>query len=267
MTFTPGLRRHLLLCLLLLATETLAAPSATRIITVFEPPASEIDSDGNVTGYATELVRALQQQLGDTSRIEVMPEARALLTAAHYPHVLLFGFSRTPEREAQFHWVMPLLSKRWLFYVRQSDPLRSATLEQMKKLESIGVVQGDVRGQWLQARRFTNLQYSGSHLQNLQRLQAGRLRAIAYESQGMQVLQQDNGIAATEFRALLEFNSAEVWLLMSKSTPAAEVARWQQAAAQLRASGQPLRTAEKWQQKLLRRNIPTTIRADGLLMF
>ena len=82
---------------------------AQRIITVVEPPASYDNEHGLAGGYATELVRALQQQVGDHSVIEVMPESRALLTAQQQANVLLFGFSRIASREQAFHWVMPLL--------------------------------------------------------------------------------------------------------------------------------------------------------------
>ncbi len=257
-----------LLLLMLGLPPALALESAAlRIITVEEPPASYVNEHGLVGGYATELVRALQQQLGDHSVIEVMPESRALLTAQQQANVLLFGFSRIASREQAFHWVMPLLHKRWIVYVRQSDPLQVASLQDLHALESIGVVQGDVRGEWLQALRFTNLQRSSSHLQNLHRLQAGRLRAIAYESQGMQMLIQDSGMNMADFRPLLEFNRSEVWLMMSRLTTPSEVARWQRAAAQLQASGQQRHIAEKWQQLLLRRQIVTHIGNDGLLQF
>ena len=189
-----------MLCLL-----PVLAAEPVRIITVIEPPASYVNAQGMVSGYATELVRALQQQLKDHSLIEVMPESRALLTAQQQANVLLFGFSRIASREKAFHWVMPLLHKRWIFYVRHSDPLQAASLQDLYALESIGVVQGDVRSEWLQALRFTNLQRSSSHLQNLHRLQAGRLRAIDHELQGMQALQAmaDVQQALIEQRTLL----------------------------------------------------------------
>lgn len=259
--------RYLLPLWLTLCLLPLWAAEPVRIITVIEPPASYVNEHGLVGGYATELVRALQQQLNDHSLIEVMPESRALLTAQQQANVLLFGFSRIASREKAFHWVMPLLHKRWIVYVRQSDPLQVASLQDLYALESIGVVQGDVRGEWLQAQRFTNLQRSSSHLQNLRRLQAGRLRAIAYESQGMQMLIQDSGMDTADFRPLLEFNQSEVWLTMSRLTAQTEVARWQRAAAQLKASGQQRQIAEKWQQLLLRRQIVTHINSDGLLQF
>jgi polar amino acid transport system substrate-binding protein len=209
-----------------------------QIMTVIEPPASYIDSHGELSGYATELVRALQKQVMDNSEIQIMPESRALLSASRQPNVLLFGFSRTQDREQKYHWIMPLLRKRWVLYVHKNNPLKINNLDELRNLESIGVVRGDVREEWLTAQGFTNLHSSASHAQNLARLRSGRLTAVAYEPQGLQYLLKETGHQLDEFKPVFHFHSSEVWLLMSRQTHSNEVLRWQMAAEQLKLSGQ-----------------------------
>ncbi|MFN6972056.1 MAG: substrate-binding periplasmic protein [Rheinheimera sp.] len=221
-----------------------------QILTVIEPPASFMDSHGKLTGYATELVQALQTEVNNHSEIQIMPESRVLLTAARQPNVLLFGFSRTVDREAKYHWIMPLLRKRWIIYVHKNNPLQVSNIDDLRNIESIGVVRGDVREEWLSAQGFTNLHSSASHAQNLARLRSGRLQAIAYEPQGMQYLLKETGYPVDEFRPLLHFHSSEVWLLMSRQTSAGEVQRWQQGAEQLKLSGKQQQIAQSWQQRL-----------------
>lgn len=221
------------------------------LITVIEPPASFINSHGEPSGYATELVQALQKQAHDDSNIHIMPESRALLTAERQPNVMLFGFSRTPERESKYHWIMPLLKKRWVIYARRDSTIKINSLNDLRSLNSIGVVRGDVREEWLQQQGFSNLHSSDSHAQNLARLQSGRLEVIAYEPQGIQYLLKETGLIASDFKEVYQFHSSEVWLLMSRTTPMSEVSRWQMAAEQLKLSGKPKAIAHNWQQRLL----------------
>ena len=236
-----------------------------QILTVIEPPASYLNSHGELSGYATELVQALQKQLQNRSDIQIMPESRVLLTAARQPNVLLFGFSRTQDREQKYHWIMPLLRKRWVVYVHKDSPLQINNLDELRNLESIGVVRGDVREEWLTAQGFTNLHSSASHAQNLARLRSGRLTAIAYEPQGMQYLLKETGHQPDEFKPVLHFHSSEVWLLMSHHTHSSEVQRWQTAAEQLKSSGRQLKIAKHWQQRLWQtEQIQSTVQQDLL---
>ncbi len=243
----------------------LAAEPILQIITVIEPPSSYLDSHGQLTGYATEQVRALQRQLQDRTQIQLMPESRALLTANRQPGVLLYGFSRTIDREPDYHWIMPLARKSWILYQRSTDPNPVRSLDEARALSSIGVVRGDIREEWLLAQGFTNLQASASHAQNLARLHSGRLDAIAFEPQGMQYLTREAGQSLSVYRPSLRFHSSEVWLLMSRQTPAAEVARWQQAAEQLQQNGTLATIASQWQLRL-RHNEQIQCRLEGQLL-
>jgi polar amino acid transport system substrate-binding protein len=164
---------------------------------------------------------------------------------------LLYGFSRTNDRENDYHWIMPLARKKWVLYMRSDDPQQLNNINDARALETIGVVRGDVREEWLRAQGFTNLQSSSSHVQNLARLTSRRLNAIAFEPQGMQYLMRESGVLAEDYRAALHFFDTEVWLLMSRQSAASEVARWQQAAQQLQQSGQLEHIAKSWQQRLL----------------
>jgi len=238
-----------------------------QIITVIEPPASYLDSHGELSGYATEQVRALQNLVQDHSPIHIMPESRALLMASRQPNLLLYGFSRTPDREQKYHWIMPLLRKNWVIYVDKDSPLQINSLDELRNLESIGVVRGDVREEWLKAQGFTNLYSSSSHAQNLARLRSGRLTAIAYEPQGMQYLLKETGQSPDEFRPLFDFHSSEVWLLMSRPTKSSEVQRWQSAAEQFKASGQQLAISQRWQQRLRQTEQIQSQVQHGLLQF
>ena len=239
-----------------------------RIITVVEPPASYLDSHGQLTGFSVEVVQAIQRSLDDKTVIEVMPEARAIHIARTEPNVILFSFSRTPKREDEFYWLGQLSVKAWSVYALSSNPVQIESLEQLHKVQAIGVVRGDIREEWLLEQGFDNLHPSVNHQQNIHRLRSGRLDLIAYESQGIQHLLWEEGLETTDVKSVYKLKTSEVYLLMSKSgTDLKLMQSWKTAAEKLRRSGQQQFIAEKWQMILKHYHNINTGAVEGILYF
>lgn len=259
---------HLIwLTLLLVPLPGHAEQAAWRIITVEEPPASFPLADGQLDGFVVDLVKALQRQLNDPSPIELMPEGRAMLTAQQDHNTLLFSFSRTAEREAQYHWILPVLRKRWQIYQPARSRLKLRSLADLRKLDAIGVVRGDVRETYLLQQGLTNLVAVNNHQQNLQMLQTGRVDAIAGDSLELayQIRQNHSQTAAPTLA--LTLRSSDVYLIMPKSADAGLVARWQQAAQALQHSGELEMIAVQWQQRI-QQELHISVQRDGhLLLF
>ncbi|EGM78951.1 periplasmic component of amino acid ABC-type transporter/signal transduction system [Rheinheimera sp. A13L] len=241
---------------------------ALRIITVVEPPASYLDSHGQLTGFSVEVVQAIQRSLNDKTKIEVMPEARAIHIARTQPNVLLFSFSKTEQREQEFYWIGQLVVKSWSAYALSSNSVQIKTLDQLRKVKAIGVVRGDIREEWLLEQDFNNLHPSVNHQQNIQRLRSGRLDLIAYESQGIQHLLWEEGLNADDIKAVYTLRTSEVYLLMSKSgTDPKLMQSWTLAAEKFRKNGQQQFIAEKWQLILKQYHNINTEARDGILYF
>ncbi len=258
--------RWLSLVLLLTSLSGRCVDAPWRIITVEEPPASFPLADGQLDGFVVDLVKALQRQLQDDSPIELMPEGRAMLTAQQQHNTLLFSFSRTAERETQFHWVLPVLRKRWQIYLPAKSRLLLRSLTDLRKLNAIGVVRGDVREQYLIQQGLTNLVAVNSHQQNLQMLQSGRVDAIAGDSLEL-AYQLRQSHQAAPIKLALTLRSSDVYLIMPKDADAGLVKRWQQAAKTLQQSGELEQIAVSWQQRI-QQELQITVQRDGhLLLF
>lgn len=239
-----------------------------RIITIVEPPASYLDSHGQLTGFSVEVVQAIQRSLNDKTVIEVLPEARAMHIARTEPNVLLFSFSRTAKREDQFHWISQMSVKTWSVYALSSNPVQIRTLEELRKVNAIGVVRGDIREEWLTEQGFSNLHPSVNHQQNIQRLRSGRLDLIAYESQGIQHLLWEEGLQTSDVKSVYNLKTSDVYLLMSKSgTDPKLVQSWKTASEKFRRSGQQQFIAEKWQMILRHHHNINTEAVEGILHF
>lgn len=239
-----------------------------RIITVVEPPAAYLDSHGKLTGFSVEVVQAIQRSLNDKTVIEVLPEARAIHIARTEPNVILFSFSRTAKREHEFHWLGQLSVKAWSVYALSSNPVQIQSLEELRKVKTIGVVRGDIREEWLLEQGFSNLHPSVNHQQNIHRLRSGRLDLIAYESQGIQHLLWEEGLQTSDVKSVFNLKTSDVYLLMSKSgTDPKLMQSWKTAAEKFRRSGQQQFIAEKWQMILRHYHGVETQTQNGVMIF
>lgn len=259
--------RWLWLLYVLATSPSWAAESPLRIITVDEPPASFIGPGGQPDGFVVDVVQALQAELKDQSPLEIMPEGRAMLTAQQENNVLLFSFSRTAEREHLYHWVLPVLQKRWQVYVPAQSQLQLKSLPDLRKLNAIGVVRGDVRESYLVQLGFTNLVAVTGHQQNLQMLHNGRVQAIVADSLELAyaLRQQTEQKAAPKLAMTLR--SSNVYLIMPKAADPQLLQRWQQAAKILQQRGELEQIALLWQQRI-QQDLQINVQRDGhLLLF
>lgn len=231
------------------AAQHAAARPPVRLITVDEPPASYKNQHGALDGYAVAVVKALQRELADQQPIELMPEGRALLTAQQDPNVLLFSFSRTPARERLYHWLLPVLQKRWQIVQRVGERTVS-NLTTLCQLAAVAVVRGDVRESYLRDRHCRNLVAVGTPQQALAMLQAGRVQALALDSVALAYLLRQQKSAGPAVRVSWTFHQSDVYLIMPQQASAALVARWQLAVTSLVRSGELSRLAADWQQQL-----------------
>lgn len=252
---------------LLVASPCAVADERLRIITVEEPPASFMLPGGQMDGFVVDVVKALQRQLNDQNPLELMPEGRAMLTAQQESNVLLFSFSRTPEREAAFHWLLPVLTKRWQIYLPHQSTLQLKNLADLRQLSSIGVVRGDVRESYLIQLGFTNLVAVTSHQQNLQMLHTGRVQAIIADSLELAYLLRQHTEQHTAPKLSMTLRSSHVYLVMPKTADPDLVAHWQQAAKVLQQRGELEQIAVQWQQRI-QQELSINVQRDGhLLLF
>ncbi|MCU4674953.1 transporter substrate-binding domain-containing protein [Catenovulum sp. 2E275] len=257
---------RLSLLIAVLGIHSVSANQELQILTVNEPPANYLDEDGELTGYVTDIVKALQTEMGDNTQIKLVPEARAIYIGYKQANVMMYSFSRIPEREADFHWVMPVMKKTWSMVFLAETPVKNKSLESLKSLPGIGVVRGDVRENWLILRGFDNLKPVTTHEQNFKRLLANRVQAIAYEqcaiNQVAESLEVDSGL----FKSF-PFHQSILYLIMSKpGTDPELLAKWSHAVSRLQVSGKLDQITHKWKHYLEQNLSILSQVEDGILV-
>jgi len=83
-------------------------PVQLDVLTDLYPPYSYRGDSGALTGISVSKVTSLLDSIGVSYQIIVMPWSRALQRVQTTPNSLIFSLNRTPDREDQFEWLIPL---------------------------------------------------------------------------------------------------------------------------------------------------------------
>lgn len=236
------------------APEVLPEEAPVRILAVEEPPASYLDDKGQPAGFAVDVVQEIQRRLGTRAPITVEPETRVYETGLRQPNVVLLSFSRQPEREESFYWLQRIIRKPWNFYARSDDTRRIESLDDVRALERVAVIAGDVRARWLQREGLTNLLPAQTHEQAIRLLLAKRVDVVFSEPQGIAWFCRAAACGEQPPRVVWTPRVSEVYIMLSKRGTSPELARrWQDAAAAVRQDGTLDAIGQRWAYTLSRR--------------
>lgn len=196
------------------------ALATERLVLVTEeyPPYNMSDAKGHVVGVATDIVRALLEAAGYQHELAVYPWARAIAMARNQLNTCVYSMSRTPEREALYKWIGPLVFNDWTLFAR-SGTSRPGHMEELLNMR-IGSYQGDAIVSWLQTRGY-QVDVAPSDDANPRKLLAGRIDFWATGRLiGQYRLQQQN---ITGIEPVLSFNRSEMYLACNRQLPDEQV--------------------------------------------
>lgn len=113
-----------------------ARATTINVVTEVFPDFQYVDENGNLLGFAAELVR---QVLDDTKidyDISVQNWSVAYNAALRTPNTCLFSVARLPTRENQFLWAFPVGEFTTSFYGLKSSGIKLDKLEDAKKYKT-----------------------------------------------------------------------------------------------------------------------------------
>ncbi|MES2128708.1 MAG: transporter substrate-binding domain-containing protein [Pseudomonadota bacterium] len=212
----------LCLCLAGAATCTVAAPRPFLAIFTEHTPPSSMTVNGQITGFATEKVRAVMARAGIDYRIDMLPWTRALALATSQPDTCLYSTTRTSERDKLFKWVGPTHENDWTMFARADRGIRLASLEDARKLR-IGAYNGDVRGETLQGEGFS-VDSVRDNFSNPRKLMAGRIDLWVTSLRVGKTISRELGWPQ-EIVPVLTFKRTELYLACHPSVSDALIAR------------------------------------------
>lgn len=245
-------RRHALAALL---TPWMAAAQAQRPLRVLteELPPYNFQEAGKLTGFSTDIVRAVLAEAQLEAQFELLPWARAYEMAQQLPDVLIYSIGRTPQRESLFKWVGALTSVEFYLFSHVRRPIQLASLDDARS-HRIATVNSDVGEQYLQRHGFSSakqLQPSVRYELNYEKLKRGRvdlwiMDALAARHVVRRAGDRPDEVLVKSLR--LQDLPSEWYLACSLSTSDAVVDRLREALGTVRREGRFEGIRNKWYQ-------------------
>lgn len=225
----------------------LAGPAMAELqLLTEEAPPTSFMQDGELRGMAVEIVQALIERTGDAAQMQILPWTRGYQLAQQRANTAIFSTVRTPEREAKFQWVGPILQGTTSFYSLKSRNLHFASLEEAAASGPLAVPKQWYTYETLSARGFKNLYGVSSSKSMVTMLKHGRVKLIATEDLTLKDELASGGLRPDQVQAHLPFMRSAYYIAFSRQTDAAVIARWQRALAEMRQDGSFAAIFRRW---------------------
>jgi len=220
-----------------------------RLLTEDAPPGNFIEN-GELKGYSIDIVNEILTRLNQDIKIEMLPWARAYKIALEQPDIALFATTRTESREHLFKWVGPLKQVKWILIAKKGNPVEINSLDDAKKVNSIGTYREDARDQFLRKQGFTNLVPVIKNSQNLRMLLNERIDLVIITDSGFVKQSENMGVPLDEFEVKYVIKTRELYIAFSIQTNDGIVRQWASVFDQLEKEGFVKRTVQKWSKGL-----------------
>ena len=198
------------------------------ILTENYPPYNYLDEETNeIKGISTEIVRKLLKRMNHPDNIKVYPWTRAYNLLKTKDNIILFSTSRTPLREDLFKWVGPIISYEVFFFAKKGSNIEINSLEDAKKVESIGTGNNTSGHIFLKKNGFENLDVVANANLNSRKLLAGRIDLwLSGDLSGIYRTKR-LGLDPDLLKPVYSLRTEDLYLAFSKSTPDSVINKWQ----------------------------------------
>jgi len=243
------MKRFCLAAILSLVVAAAAHAADLQIITEQAPPLNYTEDGtdtGKLAGQAVEIVQAVQKKIGDTTPIKVMPWARGYDLVQKEPGVMLFSTTRTEAREPLFKWVGPVATNEWVLVAEKGSPLKIGSLDDAKKVGTVGAYKNDSRELFLKEQGFTNIDSADDPDTILKKVVSGRNDLWLTDSQEYKVLAKKQNVDPAELAPLFSVKKTELYMAFSKATDDAVVQKWLKGYDEIKADGTLKQIEDKW---------------------
>lgn len=243
---------RLLLALFCLLLGAFARAEPYQILTEEWAPYNYKQGD-QLTGMATDIVRAIMTLTGDGFEILMVPSMRATHGLMNRPRTIMYSLFRTPEREALFKWVGPIAEESIYPYQLASTSTPVSSLEQLRHAPKLTTRHAGLIPQVLESRGFNNLEKSATSSQQLYRmLLAGRTSMIIGDTDaGVAYYSAQLGVAPGTLRRVpVALYRSSLYIAFSKDSDDERVAAWADALEQLRLSGELARIQQRYRRPM-----------------
>ncbi|MEP0354146.1 transporter substrate-binding domain-containing protein [Paraglaciecola sp.] len=204
-----------------------AVANSNRLLQYYE--------NGENKGPSIEILQAVLKEAQLDATVKFMPWVRAFSTAKNNPNTLIFSMIRTPEREADFHWIIQVSNLSRVFISLASKPENYVDTMQQAKHKLIATIVDSASYNELISHGF-------SEQENLYRVpdwevmvtlfESGKVDLIYAEPNSIKHILERRGKESVtlRYKAIESKKELTSYIAISKSTDIEIVKRLQQAA-------------------------------------
>ena len=152
------------------------------------PVFSEETQDGELRGYTVSLIRGVLSEAGLEDSIRPEPFARMLADLKKNPNQLGASVVRTPQRESQYHWIMPVTATPNQLYIKKESVFARSGVSSLNQLSSIAVMRDDYRHELLRQANVSGVLAVNSWEQAIGTLLRDRVEGVLFSSAGVRLV-------------------------------------------------------------------------------
>lgn len=153
-----------------------------KLITEVFSPYQFKNKNGNLSGISIDIVKAIQNKIGDTSKVKLYPWARGVKILDKKENTALFSMMRTKTRENKYKWVGPIDELEIVFFKKKGSNIPLKSVDDARKVGKIGVTRKVANHDILSAMKFKNLVvFGGSDDKNIRKLLKGKIDLWPYK--------------------------------------------------------------------------------------
>lgn len=225
------MRHRLLLALFMLLAITAPAAWAAQPLTVLADerrPYAWLEN-GVMQGICYEMVAATMKELQQVVPIEITSFNRGLHLAMNGHNTAFFSVTPTPERSQALKWVGPLVSSDVYIYRLKGAGPEVRTVEDLNKLEGIGVPFGMQQDLFLRRQGYRVIQFDNI-AKMLLGLKNGRVQVVAVGPLALAGGAREAGLDPNRFEQtpILLYRNP-LYIAFSKDVSDQTIQRWQKA--------------------------------------
>lgn len=229
------------LLLLALSGSTRSAERLTLVTTDFPPYSTQ--HQGQVSGVATDIVKATFQEAGLTlPEIHILPWARAYRTALLEKNTLIFSMAHSEERDKHFHWIGEVAPYQIdLYKLKSRTDIHIASLDSARHF-IVGGEFDDIKQAYLVKQGFVvgnNLKLVSADELNIRMLFAGRIDLLPFNALSLPIMLKKEGFKPQDVDPVLSLEdiSYPLYLAANRNTPESVVRKLTSALTKLHKTG------------------------------
>jgi len=199
-----------------------------------QAPPFNYKENGEIKGLAVEVLDALLLEMhsATTSKnVQVLPWARAFGNVQKPGQMnVLFATARTPEREALFKWVGPIVDAKFVIWAPKNSKIKITDPEDLKKHTYV-VVRDDAADHLLVARAVpeANIFRVSSFDLMPKMLALNRVEFLAYDETGARFHFRELKIPTEQYKSIFTLSKSLQYFAFNKSIPDPIVNQYQAA--------------------------------------